>query len=302
MIQNLDSIPDFIPLNTEEWSIKTINEICEKNISEGIQIEYKSRYHQLSKEKIEKEILGMANSLGGFLIFGISDKVEKSPIKNKHNEMDQKIHHSIGENIYLVTDSKYIKMEKSNNNVGFYIVKVQESTRKPVLSSRNSSAWKRVESHTHAISREILIRMYESEEQRQEYIRQLELEIKELFQIYNSFLENTNFNNTTKKHYDGNPEDLLLIDASRLRKLIKKSNLYNFGYEDEINVINEDLIYLERKQKKIKEMDYNSIDTHKEDYRSLHLYEAHKYIDRVRDDVLNLIDKDGPLNVDINSI
>ena len=67
-----------IPEKLEDWTDKTIEQFVKEKFEENQQIEYKEIF---KKEGIQETICAFANASGGYLIFGIKHKKEKSQIK-----------------------------------------------------------------------------------------------------------------------------------------------------------------------------------------------------------------------------
>ncbi len=58
------------------WTEQDLQELCDEGRREGPELEYKQELSletDSDKQEVEKDVLGMANSGGGFVIYGIKE-------------------------------------------------------------------------------------------------------------------------------------------------------------------------------------------------------------------------------------
>jgi predicted HTH transcriptional regulator len=94
---------------------------------EGIDIEFKRQFS--SPEKIAKEIIALANTKGGYILFGVDDDGSIYGVQSEKSELDE-IEHS---SQFLIDPPARITTEAVHAGKGKYIVlvRVPESTVKP---------------------------------------------------------------------------------------------------------------------------------------------------------------------------
>lgn len=108
------------------------------NNRESLHREYKEIFNKKSLAKYAKTIAAMANTEGGYLIFGIADK----PHKLIGVEVD-----SISDMADITNDlnnwfEPHIHLDTFNlpyNNLSFFVIKIFKSDNRPVICKRNCS-------------------------------------------------------------------------------------------------------------------------------------------------------------------
>jgi predicted HTH transcriptional regulator len=218
----------FYPNNPKEWDYEDIKELIETQYEEDAFIEYKRSLNPpKGKDKsewntdIEKELVAFANGRGGFLIFGIAEKnnkFEPHGIPTQDN-MDVRVKQMVsGSNPSLDMETSNPISKPDSSNV-FFIVKVNESTKKPVATS-DASYYIRVNSSKTPMNRENLKSLFVDEDRRQQNIRILEVACNKFFQELDEYGH--------LQERKGQAPEYWRVNIDELREVLKKnSHLYS---------------------------------------------------------------------------
>lgn len=121
-----------ININNREWNELTVADI-EKAVSfedESFYIEFKD--DRVESRKLAEEISALANTYGGYLFLGVSDKKEIDGCK-KWNE--QSIHAMIHDSL-SPTPGFDVKKFITNDNKIIYVIKIEPGTMPPYITSK----------------------------------------------------------------------------------------------------------------------------------------------------------------------
>lgn len=219
-----------LPENIDNWEWDTIRSLS--TVTEGQHLEYKSEIEQPAdtresnsewKRKLEREITAFANASGGIVVFGVNDDGEPSPIKRPNHELKQSVTRLI-QNTRPIVDVEIpdpIEVPSDETDRVILPVRVNEATRKPVLTSDSSIFW-RINDRKEPMSIDQLEKLIIERDRRQQSLRQLEMEIDR----FHDLLEQEGNRRLTETADE--PPDFHLIDTDSLKSALRRcTHLYS---------------------------------------------------------------------------
>ncbi len=132
---------EMFPKNVFQINFQDLYLLENKNIDEGIFIEYKEELSPSVLDKIPKIITSFANENGGWLFIGINDERQITPIpeRNFENDINNKLNSATSPIPHCII--RFLK-DNPTNNVGVLVIWTPEGRKSPYFA--NGSAYNRV--------------------------------------------------------------------------------------------------------------------------------------------------------------
>ena len=202
------------PMDISQWNLSDIDKLVELKYSESDTLEFKE---SIPKD-LEKDICGLANSSGGFIIFGLrgKDKAEEKVgiSKTEEHDFNQKLTNKIAQ-IDPIPIIPPVKILEETDK--FYaVLKIENTVRfKPFTIKNKGNLYVRLNGTTQPASRAIILNLFaDSVERRQRLIilkNAIEILIRDI-----QLRENMGNFNITKKYMNNIPE----VNTERLKDSI----------------------------------------------------------------------------------
>src|ERR1700761_5565290 len=75
-------LPRTLLADPDKWSVEEVEELISGRVPEGQRLDYKRELHldtKSQKAEVAKDISGMANAQGGWIIFGVAEDESEEP-------------------------------------------------------------------------------------------------------------------------------------------------------------------------------------------------------------------------------
>jgi hypothetical protein len=79
-------LPRMLLSDPSEWSLDEVRELISGQVPEGQRLDYKRELHldnKAQKAEVAKDISGMANAQGGWIVFGVSEDESPEPLPSE---------------------------------------------------------------------------------------------------------------------------------------------------------------------------------------------------------------------------
>ena len=155
---------DMIPENLNNWDLKTINQIIQYRDIESETLEFKEEINDLPRH-----ICALANSSGGFLVFGIAskkDSLTKKILGYKKIGFDKgkedEIGLEIGNNVFLISPIPSYKIKHISDDSVFYsILKIKnEIFKKPFFVKNKGQCHVRIDNSSRPAPRSTIMNLF----------------------------------------------------------------------------------------------------------------------------------------------
>lgn len=227
------------PESVHDWSWETLESLEELAIQEDNYLEYKEHllYPEEENEKseaewrrnIRNEFTAFANTSGGIIVFGMTDKAQPAPFQLPENEIDQYVSQlTQGTTPAVQTEvPSPIKVPSEGVERAVLPVRVKEANSKPVATP-DSAFYIRNNGRKQPMNRELIGHLFVEADRRQQEVRQLEMEIDRFTDVFNQHF------------YDSSPNELPPryneIDTQSLRETLRE-NTHLYAQDDLSNTI-----------------------------------------------------------------
>lgn len=215
------------PMTLDEWELSIINTLVELNYPESDTLEFKVKI----VNDIDKDICALANSSGGFIVFGINGKdraEEKSglPASEEH-EISQQL---TGKMAQIEPNPKFSTKTIIEGERLYVIMKVENiSHLKPFISRNRGSFYIRLNGTTQPASRAIILNLFSDISGRRQKLVLLKNTI-EILDIELSLRDRTGSFYVTRDYIQNIPKlDLSYIKSSIINAGELTLNLREFG-------------------------------------------------------------------------
>ena len=121
-----------ISINNREWNELTVTDVEKAVASEEESFYFEFKDDRVESRKLAEEISALANTYGGYLFLGVSDKKEIDGCK-KWNE--QSIHAMIHDSL-SPTPGFDVKKFVTNDNKNIYVIRIEPGTMPPYITSK----------------------------------------------------------------------------------------------------------------------------------------------------------------------
>lgn len=148
----------------DEVTLDDIKQLKDDEIPESAAVEYKKDV--IRDKKLIKEICGLANANGGYLIFGVEESEEEPPIPKSLPGLSledfnmQRTQQVINTNIEPRISVRMQAIEKPSDDTSFVVIHVPEGTDKPYLSTKTGRFYQRYNIETRQMTEPEISNLY----------------------------------------------------------------------------------------------------------------------------------------------
>lgn len=228
------------PEDINKWDWETVTSLSTEDESQHL--EYKQTIHSpedpeksesVWKQKLEREITAFANASGGIIVFGVNNEGNPAPFERPEHELKQSVTRLIQNTRPTVTVDISDPIEPPSEKTDRVVlaVRVEEATRKPVLTSDSAIYW-RINDRKEPMSLDQIEKLIVDRDRRQQAIRRLEMEIDRFYDL----LEKEGSKKLTERAVE--PPSYHLVNVESLKEALR-TNTHLYADEDTREAITE---------------------------------------------------------------